>query len=269
MLSAMLDPTVDEETLIESRKVSSHVALVTLNRPAVCNAVNSAMARQMLRTIGRLEADPEIRAVVLTGAGDRAFCAGADLHEIGGQRGWNMADGPAGFCGFIHAERSKPWIAAVRGAALGGGTEIALACDMIVAGTHASFGLPEVRRSLVPTSGGLHRLPRAMPRNIAIEMILTGEPISAQRALETGLINHLVDDDHVISQACELAESVARGAPQAVREALRLLRMSENMSEADLARHTVRAIGKLMHTDDFREGPRAFFESRQPRWTGA
>jgi enoyl-CoA hydratase/carnithine racemase len=248
--------------------VSPHVALVTLNRPQVCNTVNQALSRRMMRVISQTEMDDEIRAVVLTGAGEKAFCAGADLHEIGSEGGWNIAYGPAGFANFVYAERKKPWIAAVRGYALGGGTEIATACEMIVAGDSATFGLPEVKRCLVPGAGGLFRLPRRIPRAVANELVLTGEPISAERALQVGLINRVVPADQVVAEAIRVAERIAGNAPLAVRESLSLLRMSEARSEGELARDTVRAIGRLMHCDDFQEGPRAFLEDRSPRWVG-
>jgi enoyl-CoA hydratase/carnithine racemase len=257
-------PTEPAVVLLE--KMPGNVAVVTLNRPEVHNSINRAISRQMLSVVYQVESDPEIRAVVLTGAGP-SFCAGADLKEVNGSV-WNIADGPAGFAGFVYAERSKPWIAAVRGAALGGGTEIALSCEMVVAGKGARFGLPEVRRSLIPGAGGAFRLPRAVPRSIANEMILTGLPIDAERAFVIGLVNQVVDDEQVVPAALEMARTIAGNAPQAVRESMRLLGLVDELSDEELARHTVRAIGRLMHTQDFREGPRAFFEKRPPNWLG-
>lgn len=265
MLAEPIQPPQVSEILVE--KIGEHVALVTLNRPEVCNAVNATMARKMMRVIAQLEADAEVRVVIVTGAGGKSFCSGADLAEVANS-GKNIAEGPTGFAGFVYAERKKPWISAVRGHALGGGTEIALACEMVVAGVSSRFGLPEVKRNLVPGAGGAYRLPRSIPRVFANEIILTGEPVTAQRAFEFGLINYVVADDDVIPQALRLAKSVAGNAPLAVRESLRLLRMANDHTDEEMARETLRTIGRLMHTHDFKEGPRAFLERRAPEWTG-
>jgi enoyl-CoA hydratase/carnithine racemase len=253
------------EVLLE--RVAPHVARVTLNRPKVCNAVNSALARRMLQVIAEVEHDPEIRVAILTGAGDKAFCAGADLAEaVNAYK--NIAEGPAGFAGFVYAVRSKPWIAAVRGYALGGGTELALACEMAIAGESSVFGLPEVKRSLVPAAGGVFRLARVIPKPVATEMLLSGDPISARRAYELGLLNEVVADEQVISRAMELAGRIAANAPLAVQECLKLMRMADDHSDEELANLTLRAVGKLMHTQDYQEGPRAFLEHRSPTWLG-
>ncbi|MEC9360039.1 MAG: enoyl-CoA hydratase-related protein [Pseudomonadota bacterium] len=254
-----------DEVLME--KVGDHIALVTLNRPDVCNAVNVEMSRKMLRIVWLIEHDPEIRVAVLTGTGN-SFSAGADLTELCEGQGRNIADGPAGFGGFVLAARSKPWIAAVHGHALGGGTEMVLACEMAVAGQNSTFGLPEVKRCLVPGAGGAFRLPRSIPRVFANQMVLTGEPISAQKAEQFGLINMIVDDDKVLDEALKLARSIASNAPLAVQEAMKLLRMAEDHGDDELARNTIRSIGRLMHTEDFREGPRAFLERRDAVWKG-
>lgn len=265
MFNEALQIQESSEVLVE--RVSAHVALVTLNRPRVCNAVNKALARRMLQVISEVERDPQIRVAILTGAGDKAFCAGADLAEaVNAYK--NIAEGPSGFAGFVYAARSKPWIAAVRGYALGGGTELALACEMVIAGESSVFGLPEVKRSLVPAAGGVFRLPRAIPKPVATEMLLSGDSISARRAYELGLLNDVVADDQVIPRAVELATRIAANAPLAVQECLKLIRMANDHSDEELANLTLRAVGKLMHTQDYQEGPRAFLERRPPNWSG-
>ena len=171
-----------EQAAVLFERAGAHVALVTINRPAARNAVNGAVAQGMEAAVRETEADPAIRAVVLTGAGDAAFCAGADLKEVSAGGGAALWTEGGGFAGFVFAPRTKLWIAAVNGAALAGGTEIALACDLVVAAESASFGLPEVKRGLIAAAGGLYRLPRALPRAIALELIATGGRIDARRA---------------------------------------------------------------------------------------
>ena len=157
-------------------QVRPHVALVMLDRPQVMNAIDSKLAVAIEAAVRALDADAEVRVVVLTGAGGRAFCAGADMKEIAADPASSRRTAAGGFAGFVDLPRAKPWIAAVNGAALGGGFEIALACDLIVASDTARFGLPEVKRANLALGGGLRRLPRALPRAIAIEMILTRSP---------------------------------------------------------------------------------------------
>jgi len=258
------NPALDE-ILVEVRR--DYVAVVTLNRPHVCNAVNKGMSKRMLEIIRQLESDPQVRAVVLTGAGNKAFCAGADLNDAV-NLSWNISAGANGFAGFVYTPRTKPWIAAVRGYALGGGTELALACEMVVCGEHSTFGLPEVHRSLVPAAGALYRLQRSIPKAIAMEMLLTGDPIDGKRARELGLVNRVVADEQVLDQAIGLALRIASNAPLAVQEMMKLSQASEDQSKEQVAKMVVRTIGRLMHTEDFVEGSKAFRERRQPHWEG-
>lgn len=174
------------------------IALITLNRPHKRNAINVSASSALARLVEQTEANPDIRVVVLTGAGPLAFCAGADLDDIAAGIGEQIAAHQAGMGGLIHAERRKPWIAAVRGAALGGGTELALACDMIIAGKSASFTLPEVKRGLIAGAGGIYRLIRRIPPTVAMELLLTGNRLEAERAKALGLVNQLVDDEQVL-----------------------------------------------------------------------
>jgi enoyl-CoA hydratase len=173
-----------------------------------------------------------------------------------------------GFAGFIHVKRRKPWIAAVRGLAVGGGCELCLACDMIVASEDATFGLPETQRGLLATAGGTTQLPRAIPRNIAIEMIITGETIGAARAYELGLVNRVVPAAELLTTAQAIADRIARNAPLAVQEALHLVRMSEWHCDDEVRAQVQNALTRLARTEDFKEGPRAFVEKRPPIWSG-
>src|SRR5688500_9206058 len=192
------------------------VALITINRPAARNAVNGDVATGIEAAIDRLEEDEGVWVGILTGEGS-VFCAGADLKVVASGDMGQMMTAKGGFGGIVKRDRNKPIIAAVDGPALAGGCEIALACDLIVASTAASFGLPEVKRSLVAAAGGLFRLPRALPKNVAMEIVLTGDPIEAQRAYELGLVNRLVEPGQVVEAAMALAEQIIANAPLAVR----------------------------------------------------
>ncbi len=245
-----------------------HIALVTINRPEARNAVNGAVAAGLEAAVERVEGDPEIWAAVLTGAGPHAFCAGADLKEVSSGRGASLATERGGFAGFVLARRSKLWIAAALGHALAGGLELLLACDLAVVAETATFGLPEVKRSLVAGAGGVFRLPRALPRAIALQMIATGEPISAARAAQFGLVNEVVSAGEVRSAALALARQVCANAPIAVRESLAIARQAADLDEAALWALSRAAGERIRQTNDFQEGPRAFVEKRAPHWVG-
>lgn len=248
--------------------LNDHIVLVTLNLPAARNAVNEALTQALGRIVDATESDPAIWAVILTGAGDKAFCAGADLREVASGRVAQLSTPRGGFAGLANFPRSKTWIAAVNGPALAGGMEIALACDMIIATDTSIFGLPEVKRGLMATEGGLYRLPRAIPRAIALEMIATGNPISAARALALGLVNEVVPADNLIDAAYRLAASICENSPLAVRESLRIARHAQAWPDSQLRQEGHAALAKLAATEDFHEGPRAFLEKRAPKWTG-
>jgi enoyl-CoA hydratase/carnithine racemase len=246
-------------------RVGEHVAVITLNRPEVRNAVNAELACAVEALVERIETDDMIRAGILTSSNDRVFCAGADLAELAqGKVGMNTPRG--GFAGFIDFPRRKPWIAAVRGKALGGGLELCLACDMIVAGDDSEFGLPEVKRSLMAGAGGVHRLPQAIPRHIALEMIATGNPVGAERAAALGLANRIVPSAAVLAAAVALAQEIATNAPIAVRESLAIARRAGDESDSTLRDRMTLAYRILGKTSDFGEGPRAFIEKRAPIW---
>jgi enoyl-CoA hydratase/carnithine racemase len=256
----------DEE--IRYSVLHEHVAIVTLNRPAARNAINPTLARAMEDLVTRTEGADEIRAIVLASSHETAFCAGADLGEISRGNAAGLATETGGFAGFVRAKRTKPWIAAVAGAAYGGGCEIALACDMIVAAPDSRFALPEVKRGLFAAAGGPLRATRALPKAIALELIATGEPLSGERAFAFGMVNRLAAAPAVLETAVALARVIAANAPLAVRESLTLARRVPELSEAAFWDQSDALLQCIFASDDAREGPVAFFEKRPPRWTG-
>jgi enoyl-CoA hydratase len=243
------------------------VAVLTINRPEARNAVNGEVAQAMEAGIDRLEDDPELWAGVVAGNGP-VFSAGADLKVIASGRPQDLLTERGGFAGIARREHRKPIVAAVDGPALAGGCEIALACDMIVASRQAAFGLPEVKRSLVAAAGGLFRLPRALPRNVALEIALTGDPIDAERAYNLGLVNDLVGPGEALDKAVALAERICANAPVAVRESRTVVLAAATNDDQTLWRLSGEAFGRVAQTQDFAEGPRAFIEKRPPAWQG-
>jgi enoyl-CoA hydratase/carnithine racemase len=251
---------------VRFEQYAPHIAIVTINRPAARNAVNSDVCAGIAGAVARTESDPDIWITVLTGAGGQAFCSGADLRQVADGGMPALVSGANGFAGFVHATRVKPWIAAVQGAAIAGGFEIALACDLIVASTGASFGLPEVKRGIVAAAGGLFRLPRVIPRHIANELIMTGTAISAQRAFDLGIVNRLAETGEVMTAALQLAGEVCANAPLAVRESLAVSRQCFDATDAQLRHLSDQALEHMMQSQDYQEGPVAFLERRPPRW---
>lgn len=248
--------------------VGEHIAVVTLNRPQKRNAVNVELAEALGWAVGAIERDDAVRVAILASSHPETFCAGADLAEIAAGRGALLAPEGVGFAGFVDAPRTKPWIAAVRGAALGGGCELALACDMIVAGEDGRFGLPEVKRGLFAGAGGVHRLPRALPRHLALELVLTGEPLTARRGHELGFVNRLAESERVLDEAVALAAAIAANAPVAVRESLHVARLAQEATDAALRRLSGERGDIVFASADSREGALAFLERRAPVWTG-
>ncbi|MDX3911456.1 MAG: enoyl-CoA hydratase-related protein [Sphingobium sp.] len=260
----MTDP--NDAVLYE--KLPGHVALVTLNRPDAMNAVSAAVTTELERIVNQSEGDDSVRVVILTGAGGRAFCAGADLKEVSNGKLTDLISPRTGFAGFVQSNRTKPWLAAVDGFALAGGCEIALACDLIVASENSSFGLPEVTRGLIASAGGLYRLPRALPIAIAKELILTAGKLSATRAAELGMVNRLAPKGEAVAVALRLAAEIANNAPLAVRESLAIASAAFDHDDRELHALSLEAQARIMETRDFQEGPLAFVEKRAPRWTG-
>lgn len=251
-----------------TKRHTKHVVVFTINRPAVKNAINGAVAEALEAAVREVESDHDLRVAVLTGAGGEVFSAGADLKEISRGNLHQLVREGTGFAGFVHGKRTKPWIAAVEGLAIAGGCEMALACDMIVASTGSAFGLPEVTRGLAAAAGGLYRLPRAIPRAIAIELILTGTRLSSERAAELGMVNKLVPPGEAVKAALALADTIAANAPIAVRESLAIAKLAPDLDDATLRRMSDEAQDRLKETEDFREGPLAFVEKRPPVWSG-
>ncbi|MGH9157285.1 MAG: crotonase/enoyl-CoA hydratase family protein [Acidimicrobiales bacterium] len=243
------------------------VAVVTLRRPEARNAVNFEVATGIESALDRLEQDDEIWAGVIAAEGS-VFCAGADLKVVAGGEMDLLFTRRGGFAGITRRLRTKPLIAAVDGPALAGGFEMVLACDLIVASRSASFGLPEVKRSLVAGAGGLFRLPRALPPRVAMEVVLTGEPISAERAHQLGLVNQLVETGQARDAAVALAGRICANAPLAVRESREIVLAASSGDDETLWRRSAQALATVMASEDFAEGPRAFIEKRSPEWKG-
>ncbi len=244
-----------------------HVGVLTIRRPQARNAVNAEVATMMEAGLDRLESEPEAWAGIVTGEGP-VFCAGADLKELASGQWRGLMTERGGFAGLVRRQRTKPLIAAVDGPALAGGCEIVLACDMVVASRAASFGLSEVKRSLVAAGGGLFRLPRALPPAVAMELALTGDRLSAERAHSLGMINDLVEPGLALDAALELAERVCANAPLAVQESRSIVAASTADRDEELWRMTDEAMARIGRTEDFVEGPRAFIEKRPPVWKG-
>jgi enoyl-CoA hydratase len=244
-----------------------HRAIITINRPDARNAVNGEVARGIEEAIDRLEADDTLWVGILTGV-PPVFSAGADLKEINAGRAADLETRRGGFAGITARERSKPIIAAVDGPALAGGTEITLACDLIVASTNARFGIPEVKRSLVAAGGGLFRLPRRLPFNLAMELALTGDPIDAERAHQFGLVNVLCEPGGTLEKARQLADRIEANAPVAVRLSRQIILAAMTADEATRWRLSQDGLAQAMSSADFKEGVVAFIEKRPPEWTG-
>ncbi|WP_206790490.1 crotonase/enoyl-CoA hydratase family protein [Amycolatopsis sp. MtRt-6] len=233
--------------------------LITIDRPQARNAVNAAVATQLAAALDELESDPTLRAGVLTGA-ENTFSAGMDLKAA--LKGESPEIPGRGFGGLTEAELAKPLIAAVEGFAMGGGFELALGCDLIVASEHSRLGLPEVKRGLIAAGGGVIRLPKRIPHHLAMEFLLTGEPVTGRRAGELGLVNRVTPNGDAAAVALQLAEKLAENAPLALAAVKKIVRA------ADPAAAQREELKKLKQSKDVREGMTAFAERRTPKWTG-
>jgi enoyl-CoA hydratase len=254
--------SAEQAVLTERRE---RILVVTINRPDQRNAVNAAVAEGIAAALDELDDDSQLSLGVLTGAG-KGFSAGMDLKAfVAGEQPYA---GDRGFAGITQRSADKPLIAAIEGFALAGGLEIALACDLIVVARGARLGIPEVKRSLVAAAGALLRLPRMLPRNIAMELALTGDPIEAERALELGLVNRLAEPGRALDTALELAEVIAANGPLALAATKRIMTEAVDWPDAEFFARQGEIAGPVMGSEDAREGAQAFAEKRPPVWKG-
>ncbi len=253
-----------------------HILVITLDRPEAHNALSRSMSQALCDAWRTLRDDPELRVAVLTGAGGRAFCAGADLKELGAyyrsltpierrERG----EHEPGLGGITrNLDPGKPTIAAIDGHCLAGGLELALACDVRLATARSSFGLPEVKRGIIPGAGGTQRLPRCIPQALAMEMLLTGDAVDAETALRAGLVNRVVEPDQLLSEAMKLATRIAANAPLAVQAARTAALRGRHLPLDEGLRIEQLYAEPLRGTEDAQEGIAAFAEKRAPEFRG-
>lgn len=242
------------------------VLTITINRPAARNAIDATVARGIAEAIERLDAEPDLRVGVITGAGGY-FSAGMDLKAFAATGERPHVPG-RGFAGIVERPPSKPLIAAIEGFALAGGLEIALACDLLVAARGARLGIPEAKRGLVAAGGALLRLPQLLPRTVVLELALTGEPLSAERAHELGLVNALTEPGQALAQAQALAARIAQNAPLSLNVSKAIVREGAAWSADEAFERQRPLVAAVMESEDAREGARAFTEKRAPHWQG-
>lgn len=257
---------------IVTYQADGRVGIVTLNRPDARNAVNGDVASGMEAAIDALENDDSVWVGILTantdGQSNPVFCAGADLKAINSGQAGALNTKRGGFAGFVYRERRKPIIVAVDGLATAGGCEIVLAADLVIATTRSAFGLAEVKRNLIAGAGGLFRLPRAIGQAAAMEAILTGEPIPAERAYHLGLVSRLVAPGEAMNEARRLADQITACAPLAVYASRQVVLAAAYQTDDELKSLTNRLFADVMASDDTKEGLTAFIEKRVPNWTG-
>lgn len=241
------------------------ILIITINRPEAKNAVNAAVSNGLAAAVDKLDDDPGLSVAIVTGAGG-SFCAGMDLKAFA--RGENVVAEGRGL-GFTERPPLKPVIAAVEGYALAGGTELALATDLIVAAKNSAFGIPEVKRGLVAGGGGLLRLPQRIPYQIAMELALTGENLPAERAHELGLVNVLAEPGHALEAAIELAERITANGPLAVAATKRIITEARGWNPEEQWKQQAKILMPVFMSKDAKEGAVAFAEKRAPNWTGS
>ena len=242
-------------------EVRGRVLLITLNRPEAMNAINTDLAQGLLAAVRQLDGDPGLTAGVVTGAG-RGFCSGMDL------KAFATSGPPVGLGDFFEKGAEKPLIAAIEGFALAGGLELALSCDLLVAADNVKLGIPEVGVGLFAAGGAVLRLPGRLPYAVALEMALTGDPISAQDAHRYGLVSRLTEPGGAVDAAMALAERIARNAPLSVAASKTIVKGTQGMTEAEAWEYQKPFVAKVFTSEDAKEGPRAFAEKRAPNWSG-
>ncbi|WP_137389623.1 crotonase/enoyl-CoA hydratase family protein [Rhodoligotrophos defluvii] len=241
------------------------IAIIEINRPEARNAVNRAVAEGIAQAVQTLDRRDDLRVGILTGAGG-TFCSGMDLKAF--LRGEKVTIEGRGFAGLVQAPPKKPLIAAAEGYVLAGGFELALTCDLIVASREAKFGLPEVKRGLVANAGGMIRLPRQIPQRIAMELVLTGDMISAERAERYGLVNRVVEPGTALEEALKLARAIVENGPMAVAVSKRVVLESQDWSTTEMFQRQQEITAPIFTSEDAREGATAFAEKRKPVWKG-
>jgi enoyl-CoA hydratase len=254
--------SVGDKVVVERR---GGVQVITINRPEARNALDAAVARGVADAVDELDASDDLRAAVLTGVGG-FFSAGMDLKAF--LRGETPAIEGRGLCGITQRPPRKPLIAAVEGGALAGGFELVLACDLVVAGRGARFGVPEVKRSLVAAGGAALLLPQRVPRAVALELLLTGEPIDAERAAAVGLVNRVVDEGTALAAAVQLADLIAGNGPLAVAATKQVVQAAVSWSPEEMWERQDEIVRPVFASEDAREGSTAFAERRPPVWRG-
>lgn len=252
--------TTDVPVLVEHR---DRVMVITINRPQAKNAVNADVSAGVAAAVDELEARDDLSVGVITGAGG-TFCAGMDLKAF--LTGEDVMAGGRGLAGICEKPPAKPMIAAVEGWALAGGCEVVLACDVVVASRDAKFGIPEVKRGLVAGAGGLIRLPRRIPQNVANELALTGDPMTAEAAERYGLVNRLTDPGGALDGALELAARMTANGPLAMAATKRILAEQADWSTDEAFEKQMELLGPVFGSEDAQEGARAFAEKRAPEW---
>jgi enoyl-CoA hydratase/carnithine racemase len=250
------------------RERRGQVEILTLNRPEARNAVNGEVANQMRAALDDLDHDEDLRVIILTGAGDKAFCAGMDLKAFSEGTAGDISSRGGGFAGFARRAIPVPVIAAVNGHALAGGFELVLACDLVVAADNALFGIPEAKRGLLAAGGGLVRLPKRLPLAMALELAMTGDSLTAARAMELGLVNAVVPAEGVMDEALALADRIIANAPLSVRYSRQVTLRAAEVSEEEAWDLSDEASRIVFGSEDAQEGPRAFAEKRPPTWRG-
>ncbi|HEY1830398.1 MAG TPA: crotonase/enoyl-CoA hydratase family protein [Acidimicrobiales bacterium] len=254
-----------DEVLRERR---GHVEILTINRPEARNAINGAVSKAMGSIMDDLAEDADCWVVIVTGSGDKAFSAGMDLKAFSSGEGGDILGASGGFAGLTQRDFPKPIIAAVNGSALAGGFEIMLSCDLVIAASHATFGIPEAKRGLIAGAGGLIRMPKRLPIAVALELAMTGDPIDAERAYALGLVNKVVSPEKLLDEALELADRIAANAPLAVRYSKSVMKRAAEVPESEGWAINGQAVGVVFSSADAMEGPIAFAEKRPPNWQG-